>query len=195
MRLSFFAGFTVYLLLSAGLIKTTDQKQEKLYGIAIEAHHENWDKVLEIAESVELLNNIATYYTNIALSEKNLLGERLMDFYQPFSSGLLLPTIPGYSWFALGAATDAYYYIGDMEMAQHAAMVGMISTPQKRSARLTKRMAEINLAKGDIPAATKYQRILESTLFYKSTSKKGIYYTLPRKAVIFKEDVSENRQT
>ena len=179
------AWLGVGLILMVGLIKKTDQKQENIYGIAIEAFHENWDKVLDIAERAKLQSTIATNYTNLALSQKNLLGERLMDFYQPFSTGLLLPSAPGSSWFALLIASDAYYHIGDMDMAQHAAMVGMISSPHKRSARLTKRMAEINLAKGDIPAATKYIRILESTLFYRT----AISNSIQGRAGIFKDDV------
>jgi len=150
-----------------GLVKTTDLQQENLFGITTEAYHNNWDKVLDIAEKAEIKNPVATQYINIALSQKNLMGERLMDFYQPFTTGLLLPTLPSVNWFALFTANDAYYHIGDMDMAQHAAMVGMISTPRQRSVRLTKRLAEINLATGDLPAATKYIRILESTLFHR----------------------------
>jgi len=181
------AWLFVVVLLVAGLIKTTDKKQENLYAITIEAYHRNWNKVLEIAERTKLQNTIATNYTNLALSYKNLLGERLMDFYQPSLSGLLLPSDASFSsWFALMMANDAYYHIGDMDMAQHSALIGMLSMPQKRSARLVKRMAEINMAKGDIPAATKYIRILESTLFYKPAS---ISNSLQPRAGIFKKDV------
>jgi hypothetical protein len=54
-----------------------------------------------------------------------------------------------------------------MDMAHHAAMLGMIFSPNQRSARMVERLAEINMITGDIPAAMKYVRILESTLFYK----------------------------
>ena len=156
-------------ILITGLVITTDRKLENLLGIVIESQYKNWDKVLAIAENAELKNPIASYYTNLALSEKNMLGERLMEFYQPFSSGLLLPgtPTPNSSSLTFFSGSDAYFHIGDMEMAQHAAMLGMLSMPHQRSARLTERLAEINIAIGDIPAATKYIRMLESTLFHK----------------------------
>jgi len=183
---------TIVILVSvlvAGLKKTTDRQQEYLYGIFVEAYHKNWDKVLEIAEKVELKDPMVTCYTNIALSEKHLLGDRLMDFYQPFSSGLI-PVAYNKHWLALFSVNDAYFHIGDMDMAQHGALLGMLASPNQRSARMIERLAEINMAIGDIPAATKYTRILESTLFHKrkaesimSTGNHGS--TKP----IFKEDI------
>ena len=175
------------LFLAAGLVKTTDPKQENLFGIVIEAYHENWDKIIEIAERTDLKNPITTNYINLALSHKDLLGERLMDFYQHFSTGLLLPAVPSSDWLTLFSGNDAYYHIGDMDIAQHAAMVGMIALPRQRSARLAERLAEINMALDDLPAATKYIRILESTLFHRTTSKTS--NSAHRKAVVFREDV------
>ena len=169
-RVKFGYIFSTIILTSiwiTGLVKTTDLKQENLFGITIEACQNHWDKVLEIAEKNELKNPVATQYVNIALSQKGIIGERFLEFYQPFSSGLFLPVKPSSNWFVIFSANDAYFHIGDMDMAQHAAMVGMISTPLQRSARLTERLAEINLSTGDIPVATKYIRVLESTLFHK----------------------------
>lgn len=153
-------------LLIAGLVKTTDRNQENRFGISIEAYHNNWDKVLAIAEKADLKNPVATCYTNMALSQKSLLGERIMDFYQPFVSGLL-PEIQGSGWFTLFAGCDAYYHIGDLEMAQHAAMIGMLFSPGQRSARMVERLAEISIVTGDTLVAKKYLRMLESTLFHK----------------------------
>ena len=172
--LHFVGALGVGLLWITGLVYTTDLKRENIFGMSMEAYHENWDKVLEIMEKAELKNPVATSYANLALSKKDLLGERLMDFYQPFSSGLLLPNTPNVNWFVVFSASDAYYHIGDMEMAQHAAMVGMISTSRQRSVRLVERLAEINMATGDISAAAKYVRILGSTLFHKVDSKSRI---------------------
>jgi len=141
---------------------------------------------LEIGEKDEIQNPVATHFINLALSHKNLLGERLMDFYQPFASGLFLPTAPGFSWFLNFSSNEAYYHIGDMDMAQHGAMVGLLSSPNQRSVRMIERLAEINMAIGDIPAATKYLRMLESTLFHKkkvNRMKNTAYHS------VFKEDM------
>lgn len=154
------------LLIIGGYNLNKDDPQENLSGMMIEANHENWDKVLDIAEKTEMNSLIAACYTNIALSNKSLLGDRLMDFYQPFANGLI-PGVYGRDWATIFASCDAYHHIGDMDMAQHAAMVGMISSPNQRSVRMVERLAEINQATGDMPAAAKYLRILESTLFHK----------------------------
>ena len=172
-------------ILITGLFKFTDKKQENLFGIVIEAYHNDWDKVLEIAEKTELRNPVSTCYINIALSKKSLLGERLMDFYQPFASGLLLPIAPSSNKFTIFYGNDAHFHIGDMEMAQHAAMLGMIFSTDHRSARMTERLFEINTIKGDVQAAAKYERILESTLFHKV--KPDRLKDLPKQGIFIKD--------
>ena len=162
-----FAVIIVVSLWIIALVKTTDRNQENLFGMMTEAYHNRWDNVLEIAGKAELKTPIAAHYVNIALSQKNLLGDRLMDFYQPFSSGLLLSVTPGTGWLDIFSSSDGFFHIGDMEMAQHAALVGMLFSPFQRSARLVERLAEINLITGDWPVATKYIRMLNATLFHR----------------------------
>ena len=174
------------IILIAGLVKMTDKKWENIFGVSIEAYYKNWDKVLDIAEKAQLESPIATYYTNIALSKKSLLGDRLMDFYQPFTAGLMIPITSGSGWFTFFSSSDAYYHIGDMNMAQLAAMVGMISSPNQRSARMAEQLIEVNIANGDKDVAAKYMRMLESTLFHKI--KPEMLENIPRQG-IFKEDM------
>ena len=184
---SYFVTTSVVLafILITGLYKYTDIKQENLLGIVIEAYHNDWDKVLDIAEKAELRSPVTTCYINIALSKKSLLGERLMDFYQPFTAGLLLPIAPTSDKFTIFTGNDAYFHIGDMEMAQHAAMLGMIFSTHQRSARMAERLFEINMIKGDMPAASKYMRMLESTLFHKI--KQDRLKDLPQQGVFLKD--------
>ena len=150
-----------------GLKFTTNLQQEKILGLATEAYFENWDKVLKIAEKSKMKNPIATYYTNLALSKQRQLGDRMMEFYQPFTSGLFLPVGQESNWFVIFFSSDVYFYIGDMNMAQHSATLGMTFSPYQRSARLIQRLVEINLVSEDIPAAMKYIRMLESSWFHK----------------------------
>ena len=186
--LSVFLFVLLIVLLIAGLVKTTkrNRNMENIYGISIEAYCNNWNKVLEIAEKAKLKNSVATCYTNIALSKKSLLGEQLMNFYQPFTSGLLIPMAPDAGWFAIFSGSDAYYHIGDMRMAQFAAMLGMTFSPNQRSARMMERLVETNMANGDTAVAMKYMRILESTLFHKI--KPDRLKDIPHRG-IFREDI------
>jgi len=163
-------SLSVLLILAfgiGGLAATTNLQREKVLGMATEAYFENWDKVLKIAEKSELKNQIATYYTNMALSKRMQLGDRMMEFYQPFVSGLFLPVNQDSGWYVIFFSNDVYFYIGDMNMAQHSAMLGTTFSPYLRSSRLIQRLAEINIVTGDAPAAMKYIRMLESSLFHR----------------------------
>ena len=185
----------VVSLLIAGLVKTTDKDQENLFGIIIEAYHENWDRVLTISEKAKLNNIIATIYTNIALSQKSLLGERLLDFYQPYSAGLIPRFSATYNVIDKLADNDVFFYLHDMDMAHRGALIALISSPKKRSARIAERLADINLSIGDIPAANKYIRMLESTLFHKKKLESRIAESVQRREpVIFKEDIIRSEQ-
>ena len=152
------------------LILTTDLNREKILAMASEAYFENWDKVLKIAEKSKSENQIATYYTNIALSKQMQSGDRMMEFYQPFVSGLFLPVNPDSGWFVIFFSSDVFYYIGEMNMAQHSAMLGMTFSPFQRSSRMIRRLAEINIVDGDIPGAMKYIRMLESSMFHRKAA-------------------------
>ena len=59
-------------------------------------------------------------------------------------------------------------------MAQHSSMLGMIFSPNNRSSRLIKRLAEINMINGEKEAARKYLRMLEPTLFHRAWAKKRL---------------------
>ena len=158
--------FFILILGIGGLTMTTNLQREKILGMATEAYFENWDEVLKIAEKSKLKTSIATYYTNIALSKQMEMGDRMMEFYQPFVSGLFLPVNPESNWFIIFFSSDLYFYIGDMNMAQHSAVLGMIFSPYQRSSRLIRRLAEINIVSDDVPAAMKYIRMLESSWFH-----------------------------
>jgi hypothetical protein len=180
----------LFVLGIGGLIQSTNLKMEKILGMAtesainyydlepipevapevtFEAYLENWEKVLKMAKKRKLSNNIATYYTyytNIALLKQMQMSGRMMEFYQPLS-GLFLPVDPQSDWLSLFFSSDVYFLVGDMNMAQHSAMLGTIFSPYQRSSRLTQRLIEINLVNNDIPAAMKYIRLLESTWVHK----------------------------
>ena len=184
----FLSFIVLVFVLITGLVKTRDRDQENLFGLMIEAYHENWDQVLLIAEKAKLKNPVATCYANIALSQNSLLGERLLDFYQPYSSGLVLPLSLNFNVLEIFTTNDIYFHLGDMDMALHAAVVGMISAPHKRSARMVERMAAINLAIDETAVANKYKRMLERTMFHKPK-----IHALPhRERGVFKENVIRN---
>lgn len=159
------ASAPVFLI--AGLWINTRFEQEKILAITTEYYYGNNDKVIELAEKYEFSKPIVSYYTNLALSSRGELGDRLMDYYQPAYHGLFLPDNSDTDWFTLFFSNDVFFYVGDMNLATRSAMQGIISSPYNQSARLVMRLAEINVITNDKPAAEKYIRILERAWFYK----------------------------
>jgi hypothetical protein len=140
---------------------------EKALALASESYFENRKKVYQLTGEYNLPNTLATYYTNIALSQQGILPDRLLYYYQPFSEGLFLPVGPESNWVTIFFSSDVFFHLGDMNMAQHSAMLGMIFSPNHRSSRMVKRLAEINLVNNDATAARKYLRMLEATMFHR----------------------------
>ncbi|MDR0431399.1 MAG: DUF6057 family protein [Tannerellaceae bacterium] len=141
--------------------------REKVLALSSEAYFGNWERVYELANEDKLSNFVATYYANIALSKRNELPDKLLDYYQPFSQGLFLEVGPNSNWIDIFFSSDVFFHLGDMNMAQHSAMLGKIFSPKHRSSRMIKRLAEINLVNNDSTATRKYLRILEATWFHR----------------------------
>jgi hypothetical protein len=154
-------------LLITGITLKANFNFEKILSLDGETYFGNTDRVIELSKQYNLKNKQATYFTNMALAHKGVLPEYLLDFYQPFSNGLIPPVTPEESWQSIFVSNEVFFLIGDMNMAQHSAMLGNTFSPYQRSSRMMRRLAEINVVNGDSAAATKYLRILTKTLFHR----------------------------
>ena len=154
------------VLLALGLKVKADFNFEKILSLDGETYFGNPDRVIELSKKYNLKNNQAAYFANMALASKGVLPEHLLEFYQPFSLGLMLPVTPDENWQSIFVSNEVFFLIGDMNMAQHSAMLGNTFSPYQRSSRMIRRLAEINMINGDSAAATKYLRILSKTLFH-----------------------------
>lgn len=156
------------LFLAGGLVKSVDLEREKVLAFSTETYFNSRSRVDELIEKyAEEKNDPITYYTNIALAERNELPEKLLNYYQPMANGLFLPVGPRSSWLTIFFSNDVHFMLGNMTIAEHSAMLGMIFSPGSRSSRMVKRLAEINLVNEDAPATRKYLRMLDATLFHR----------------------------
>ncbi len=135
---------------------------EHLLAMDVNASYGKWNKVNQLAQK-DVRTGIGTYYYNLSNAMKGQLPEKLMSYYQPFSKGLFLPVDPSGNYLSFMAVNELWFLLGDMTLAEHSAILGMISTSNHRSSRMIKRMAEINLINGDEEAALKYLRMLQKT--------------------------------
>ena len=136
-----------------------DELSETAMGLAVEASLENWQAVAALAKE-DRHSEIGTYYYNLSNAMNGRLADKLLDYYQPFERGLFLPVGEKSSPFVIGCASDVWYALGDMTMAERDAMLGMLFSPAHTGSRYLRRLAETNLVKGDYEAASKYLRIL-----------------------------------
>ncbi|WP_340111734.1 DUF6057 family protein [Maribellus mangrovi] len=157
-----------------GFLVNANFNLEKILALDSETYFRYTDKVIELAEKYELKTRVATYYTNMALAQKNELSERLLEFYQPSFYGLILPVSQKEYWQTILFSNELFYLIGDMNLAQHSAMLGNTFSPYYRSSRMMKRLAEINMVNGDYEGAEKFLRMLDKTLFHKNWAEKHL---------------------
>ena len=153
-------------ILSGGVWVNADFTRERHLSYDSEIYFGNTNGVLELIKKQDLETRLASYFANLALAKQGELPERLMEFYQPAFYGLQLPVSPDESWTTILFSNEVFYLIGDMNLAQHSAMLGITFSPWQRGSRMIKRLAEINMVNNDSAAAGKYLRLLTKTTFH-----------------------------
>ena len=139
---------------------------ERILGLSTAYYKNDWNKVIELAYQDAPSNDCSICY-NLANAVQGRLAERLMYYYQPAGLALFMPVYEESTYLTTQLAGEVWFRLGDMTMAEHASMLSMIFSPDNKSSRMVKRMAEINLINGENEAAMKYLNILSKTLFYK----------------------------
>lgn len=113
---------------------------------------------------VEQYYNILSNITNLdAIVKPSVLRQTSM-----------LPIDQTSNYFYITAAGELWFEMGDMTMAEHATMLGMIFSPYHHGTRYLRRLAEINIIVGDENAAEKYLRMLSQTIVHKKWAQKRL---------------------
>lgn len=136
------------------------ESTEWLFSLAVEADRGNWDRVSELTE-IDRKSDIGSYYHNLANAMHGCLADSLMYYYQPFERGLFLRLGGDVPRFEMAQTGEVWWQLGELTMAEHHTILGMIFSPSQRGERYFRRLAEINLAKGDEKAAQKYLNLLD----------------------------------
>lgn len=144
-----------------------DLTHEHLLGMDTEAYRGNWKKVKQLSRAHTAIP-AAAYYYYLAHAVEGRLPEALLQGEKPNLQALFLPVSAQSSYLSTLFAGEGWFELGDMTMAEHATLLGMIFSPNHQGSRMIKRLAEINLINGDEAAALKYLRILSKTLFYRT---------------------------
>lgn len=147
-----------------------DFNNERILGLSTEYYHENWNRIIELAYQGTASNDVSICY-NLANAMQGHLTDRLMYYYQPAGLALFMPIYEQSTYLSTQLAGEVWYQLGDMTMAEHAAILSMIFSPNNKGSRMVKRLAEINLINGEEQAAQKYLNILATTWAYKDWAK------------------------
>lgn len=149
-------------------------EREHQLRIDCEMYFGRLDRVQTALSEKDRHSSFTTYYYNLLNARQGQLPSKLMEYYQPASLGLFLPVAPTSNYITIYAANELWFMLGDMTMAEHATILGMIFSPNHTGARAIKRLAEINLINGDEAAAMKYLRLLQKTFCYRDWAERRI---------------------
>lgn len=144
-----------------------DFEEERLLGLDAEYGLENWDRFNRLVAECVPSHTVAVFH-HLAGAAQSRLPESLMDHHQGAALGLFMPVDEKSTYFSTQLAGEVWFRLGDMTLAEHAFLLGMIFSPRNKNVRMVKRLAEINMINGDTEAARRYLRMLSKTLFYES---------------------------
>ena len=127
--------------------------------------HQQWDDIITICnENSPVINLLHQNCLNMALAEKELLGEKILDQPVKDISSIYVNHIQTAE--VAGLLSDVYYSFGHIAQSQRYAF----ETNEKMynlSPRLLQRLVETNLIYGQKEVADKYLSVLSKSLYYK----------------------------
>ncbi len=161
------AYIIIFLLLLLSLLKFYNPDLVKILRLEKMIADADWDGIITQQEKSPVPNVIAEYYYNLALSEKEIMCEKMFHGPQDFGPGSLsLPRTPEY----YNRSMYFYYTIGIVNEARHLAYESMVALGL-RPGNL-KMLIKTELINGNYRVAEKYINDLGKTLHYRKQASK-----------------------
>ena len=140
-------------------------KLEKLF------YQQDWNGVIKLQEKIQSPNLAAQYYYNIALSEKNILCDRMFFSRQDFGTqAIMIPWSSGTNIKQIFRGVYFFYAIGLINEAHRWAFESMVV--QGYLPENIKLLIKTELISGHYKVAEKYIDVFKKTLHYRSWVKK-----------------------
>lgn len=158
--------YTLYTYPGVGKILKPQMDLEKTLGVDCEYYFGNYNKVLKMIESNENPDLYVKFYYNLIMAQNRSLSATLLK-YPDNNLGTFDTLGPDTPPLTIKTINELYWILGDMTFCERAAMLANVCSPNNRNIRMMKRLAEINLVKGDYNATRKYLRILQKTFVWK----------------------------
>ena len=145
-------------------IKSDNPFQRKLLYIEYYADTEQWNKVLEVAETIEMYDSRINYQINRAYAHLGLLPEHLFNYPQLLGSkGLFVDNSLMNSNYTM-SSSDLYFDLGYMDESMRWAFEAQTLLPN--SPRILKRLVMINIITKNYDLAQMYLNVLGQNMLY-----------------------------
>ena len=173
-------GLTAVCLLGAiglgrySLPDTLDIQNRMADEVAYLARERQWDALARRFRGKEMRDYISLNYLNMALAQKGQLAESMFTFDQRGTKSLVTPW--NQTFFVSKMLCDVHFHIGDLALAESYAMDAMAQAKRGGSAWMLRRLAQINLLRGEWEVARKYIRLLAEMPLYRDWARKAESY-------------------
>ncbi len=145
---------------------TFDEFKYRVMRYDLQLRKRNWSEIISLAKRHEPHSPLELATVNFALASRGELPNRMFEFPQVNSEGLL----PVFSRevFTTMMTSDIYYELGMLNTARRFAFEAQESIPNsQKSGRLTKRLAEVAIIDGHYELARRYLHLLKQTFAYR----------------------------
>lgn len=176
-------AYVIVLFASVCGIRTSfDELTNEMIDYDFWIRTEQWNKIIDHAEKKPATSPLGVSSVNLALSQTGQLPDRLFEFYQNgaeglfpvFSRDMTSPVFTSEVFYRLGMVNDAERYMFEAQEA----------IPNfRKSARLTRRIAECEIINGNYEVAAKLLRRLQKTIFYSNWANQTIALLGNEKAI------------
>lgn len=130
-----------------------------------------WTMIIADAEKETPDKPFTVAAFNLALGMQGQLCDRMFDFFQNGTEGLMPSFIRDYN--APLAAAEAFWQLGLVNVCQQFMFESMEAIPDyQKSGRIVKRLVQTNIVNGQYGVAMKYINMLKHTLYYKTWAEK-----------------------
>lgn len=160
------ASYVIVLFASVWGIRTSfDELTYEMIDYDFWIRTEQWNKIIEHAEKKPATSPLGVSSVNLALSQTGQLPDRLFEFYQNGAEGLF----PAFTRDMTSpvSTSEVFYRLGMVNDAERYMFEAQEAIPNfRKSARLTRRIAECEIINGNYEVAAKLLRRLQKTIFY-----------------------------
>ncbi len=175
-RITILSLYTITSFLSIGFMyKTYDKGAMLNYKTDRMVRLKQWSKIVETIKKSDYSMMMSQCYLNVALNELGILENRMFNFAQKGTEGLMSGNIDGFDKSVCNS--EIYFRLGLMNIAERLAIDAMESNDtHQKSARHYKRLAEVNIIRHNKPLAMRYLKKLQRTFFYSAWANRAIDY-------------------